>query len=110
MPRASLHLEDQDGTIEMRVLYEGPSGFDKHSNAHQHMKIVLKVLDLIAERREIEGEKVVDLDHLDETIQQSLTEIRARNAAGFDEFVVLDKPPEDKTPGLIVVDANGQTH
>ena len=55
--RAVITIEDtQDGeSIDMRVVYEGTPkepGFNIGSHAHQHVALVIKVLDQIAVKRE----------------------------------------------------------
>lgn len=47
MSKATITFSDQDGAIKADVFYEG--GFQKDSHAHQHMQIVLKMMDQIAE-------------------------------------------------------------
>lgn len=55
--RAVITIEDTDlnDGIKLGVLYEGTikdPGFCIGSNAHQHVALILKVLDQIAEKRE----------------------------------------------------------
>jgi hypothetical protein len=48
MAEAILMLSDKDGAIAMDVSYEGP--FDKTSPAHQHMLLLTKAMDTIAQK------------------------------------------------------------
>jgi hypothetical protein len=53
--RAVMTIEEDDNGVKMGVIYEGTvqnPGFCAASDAHQHMCLVLKVLDQIAIKRE----------------------------------------------------------
>lgn len=53
--RAIITIEDHDDAIKLGVLYEGTvkdPGFNIGSHAHQHVALILKVLDEIALKRE----------------------------------------------------------
>ncbi len=53
MAIAILALSDRDGQIAMDVQFEmldGDLGFDAQSHAHQHMRLLLKAMDTIAQR------------------------------------------------------------
>lgn len=60
MAHACLVLEDTpDGQIAARATYTG--GFDRQSHAHQHLQIVIKMLDQLLEPK---GELPPELAHL----------------------------------------------
>ena len=109
--RAILSLADtESGEIAMTILYEGT--FTPASHAHQHMAFLQKVMDKIAEKRATDGEHVVDLANLDDTVQQAMETVTIEAKKPVDVLDVLDvKVPDDvscETPKLVIAHANGQ--
>ncbi len=96
--KAVIAVQDtEDGQIEMNVVFEGT--FSPESNAHQHVNLMLKVFDIMADRRAMTQPETVSMDSLDDGIKSALSLLEAQ------AFTANDPIPEQaiKLPRIEIV-------
>ena len=105
--RAIITIEDTpDDMIAVGVIYEGTEkdpGFGMGSHAHQHVALVLKVLDQIAVRREVTSDVTPVTTEEVEKAFKRVAEIEDLRDSGL---LMVDQPiPDEKirTPSLTIV-------
>ena len=97
--KAVIAVQDtESGEIEMNVVFEG--GFTIESNAHQHVNLMLKVFDAMAERRAMTKPETVSMDSLDDGIKSALKLLEAQ---AFTEHDPIPEQPMIKAPKIEVV-------
>ena len=86
--KAVIAIQDtEDGQIDMNLVFEG--GFTPESHAHQHVNLMLKVFDTMAERRAQTDVNVVAIDDLDDGIKSAFKLLEAQ------AFTADDPIPND---------------
>lgn len=100
--RALITIEDDNDAIKLGVVYEGTAkevGFNIGSHAHQHVALVLKVLDQIAVKREATSD-VTPVDDTEITAAfNRVREIDESQKLGL-QLVGDERPPTIFVPTL----------
>ncbi len=97
--KAVIAVQDtESGEIEMNVVFEG--GFTVESNAHQHVNLMLKAFDIMAERRATTQPETVSMDSLEDGIKSALQLLEAQAFTANDP---IPEQPAIKAPRIEVV-------
>lgn len=100
--RAVITIEDTDDAIKMGVIYEGTvkdPGFNIGSHAHQHVALIIKVLDEIALKREKTSDVTPVSDEEIRTAFNRVRDIEELRKTGL-EIVGDEQPPSIYVPTL----------
>lgn len=111
--RSILTLADDPirGGLAMVVSFDNPMNagkFSAMSDAHQHMAILVKIMDRIAERREELGESVVSVENLDSSIIEAMKYVENDVSHVVDELTLLSGVRPAETSKIIISNENGQ--
>lgn len=101
--RAVITVEDQDDHIHMGVIYEGTPrhpGFNAGSHAHQHVALVLKIMDKIAEKREATSDVTPVTDEEITNAFDRVAEIESLKKTGLLETANENQPEAIYVPTL----------
>jgi hypothetical protein len=98
-----LALADQkDGSVKLEMQYEG--GFDPKSHAHQQLKLILSIMDRVAQYTADQPANEAGL--IDNAID---AQARAVQLEKLDEMRILAKAAmNNELPRLVIADASGK--